>query len=54
MYLSFNHTLEVMKNTMYKEQYLEFDTVILTFTRKGTLSYITKNKQTKTNNTRFA
>ena len=31
MYLGFNHTLEVMKNTMYMEKCLQFDTVILTF-----------------------
>ena len=36
MYLSFNHNLEVMTNTMYIEKCLEFDAVtyILTFTRR--------------------
>ena len=35
MYLSFNHALEVMKNTTYIEKCLEIDTVvILTFTKK--------------------
>ena len=37
MYLSFNHNLEVMKNTTYIEKCLEFDAVtyILTFMKKG-------------------
>ena len=36
MYLSFNHNLEVMKNTTYIEKCLEFDAVtyILTFTKR--------------------
>ena len=46
-YLSFNHTLESMKNRTYIEKCPEFDTVILTFT-KYSLSHITKTK------TRFA
>ena len=44
IYLSFNHNIELMKNTTYIEKCLEFDAVtyILTFTKKGTLAYITK------------
>ena len=47
MYLSFNYNLEVMKNTTYIEKRLEFDVVtyILTFTKKDTLSYITKKSR---------
>ena len=45
MYLSFNHTLEAMKNTTYIDKCLEFDTVILTFIKKNTLSYINITKK---------
>ena len=34
MYMRFNYTLEVLKNTPYIENYLQFDTVILTFTKR--------------------
>ena len=33
MHFSFNDALEVMKNTTYIEKCIEFDTVILTFTK---------------------
>ena len=44
MYLSFNHILEVMKNTTYIEKCLEFDVVtyILTFTKR--ILYLTLRK----------
>ena len=35
---------EVMRNTTYREKCLQFETVILTFTRKGSLSHITTKK----------
>ena len=46
MYLSFNHILEVMKNTTYIEKCLEFDvfTYILTFTKGVLYPTLRKNR----------